>query len=86
MPHAEFLMHDGSLATWDSTAKARDMMEFQKQVEEMTMEYVISRTKIDDKLYQEKYRVEWYMLPNEAKKNGIVTDIIGEDVSLSEVL
>ncbi len=76
MPHAQFLMHDGSTFTMDSTAKARDRMMFEGQVEEMTKKYVQSRTKISDDLYDQKYRVEWYMLPEEAKAHGIVTDII----------
>ncbi len=76
MPHAQFLMHDGSTFTMDSTAKARDRMEFEGQVEEMTKQYVQSRTKITDEVYDQKYRVEWYMLPNEAMKYGIVTDMI----------
>ena len=76
MPHAQFLMHDGSTFTMDSTAKARDRMEFEGQVEAMTKQYVQSRTKITDEVYDQKYRVEWYMLPNEAMKYGIVTDMI----------
>jgi hypothetical protein len=43
-------------------------------------------TTIDDDLYEKKYRVEWYMLPDEAKSHNIVTDIIGQDVSLAEIL
>ncbi len=86
MPHAEFLMHDGSMMAWDSTAKARDRMEFEGQVEEMTKDYILSRTNIDETMYNQKYRVEWYMLPDEAKKYGIVTDIIGKDTPLESIL
>ncbi len=86
MPHAEFLMHDGTTMTWDSTAKARDRMEFEGQVEAMTKEYILGRTNIQEELYDQKYRIEWYMLPKEAKEYGIVTDIIGEDAPLDAVL
>ncbi len=86
MPHAEFLMHDGSTFTMDSTAKVRDRIEFEGQIEDMTKKYVQSRTKITDEIYDQKYRVEWYMLPEEAKKYEIATDIIGTDVPLSVVL
>lgn len=85
MPHAQFLMHDGSTFAMDSTAKARDRIEFQGQVEAMTQKYVQARTTISDDLYERKYRVEWYMLPEEAKSHGIVTDIITAE-TLSEVL
>ena len=86
LPHSQFLMHDGSAIAMDSTAKLRDRMEFDTQVEEMTKKYIQSRTTIDDDLYEKKYRVEWYMLPDEAKSHNIVTDIIGQDVSLTEIL
>ncbi len=87
MPRAEFLMHDGSTFSWDSTAKAKDRMEFEAgQMEVMTKKYIMQQTKITSKLYDEKYRVEWYMLPEEAKKHGICTDIVGVDCELDEIL
>lgn len=87
MKHSEFLMHDGSTAGWDSTAKMKDRMDFEtKQIEEMTKEYIMSRTTIDEDLYKEKYRVEWYMLPDEAKGHGIVTHIIGKDCSINDII
>ena len=59
MPRSEFLMHDGSTFSWDSTAKAKDRMEFEAvQLEQVTKQYILSRTKIDEKLYDEKYRVD----------------------------
>lgn len=87
MPRAEFLMHDGSTFAFDSTAKMKDRMEFVTgQLEEMTKKYILSRTSMDEGLYDEKYRIEWYMLPDEAKEHGIVTNIIGKDCSINEVL
>ena len=87
MQRSEFLMHDGSTAGWDSTAKMKDRMDFEtKQLEHMTKEYIMSRTTIDDALYNEKYRVEWYMLPEEAKQHGIVDYIVGTDCNLDEII
>ena len=87
MPRSEFLMHDGSTFSWDSTAKAKDRMEFEAvQLEQVTKQYILSRTKIDEKLYDEKYRVEWYMLPEEAKRLGICTDIIGIDCDIDDIV
>ena len=84
---SEFLMHDGSTAGWDSTAKMKDRMDFEtKQLEQMTKEYIMSRTAIDNDLYDAKYRVEWYMLPNEAKQHGIVDYIVGVDCTIDEIL
>jgi len=87
MPSATFLMHDGDTATWDSTAKAKDRMDFEtNQVEVYTKSYILSRTKIDDKLYEEKYRVEWYFYPEEAKKYGVADYIVGVDCDINEVV
>ena len=63
MPHSEFLMHDGSGFACDSMAKMKDRMEFEtQQLEKMVKEYIMERSDIDDDLYDNKYRIEWYML------------------------
>ena len=87
MPHAEFLLHDGSTYAVDSTAKLRDRIEFETvELENETKKYILSRTNIDDALYNEKYRCEWYFLPRKAKEIGAVDYIIGEDCELDEVI
>lgn len=87
MMRSEFLMHDGSTAGWDSTAKMKDRMDFEtNQLEKMTKNYIIGRTNISNELYDEKYRVEWYMLPDEAKKYGIVDYIVGKDCTIDEII
>lgn len=87
MPHAEFLMHDGSSFAMGSTAKMKDRMDFELgELEEMTKNYILSRTKIDETTYREKYRMEWYFLPEVAKKYGVVDHIIGEDCNIDEII
>lgn len=87
MPHSEFLLHDGSTMVYDSTAKMRDRMEFETvELEKETREYILSRTKIDESLYNEKYRCEWYFLPKKGKEIGAVDYIIGEDCGLDEII
>ena len=77
MPHSEFLMHDGSTAGWDSTAKMKDRMDFELgELEQMTREYILSRTQITEDMYKEKYRVEWYFLPKLAKEIGVADYIM----------
>ncbi len=86
MEHSEFLMHDGSTMGWDSTAKMKDRMEFETiQLERMTKRYIMSHTKIDEKTYDEKYRVEWYFLPDEGKEIGVVDYIVGKDCTIDEI-
>jgi len=87
MPSSTYLCHDGSSMAWDSISKLKDRMEFETgQMEKHTRKYVLSRTTISDKLYDEKYRTEWYMYPEEAKQNGIVTHIVGKDCDINEIL
>ena len=87
MPHAEFLMHDGSNFAMGSTAKMKDRMDFELgELEQMTREYMISRTKITEDLYKEKYRMEWYFLPKTAKNYGVADFIIGEDCDIDDII
>lgn len=87
MPHSEFLMHDGSNFAMGSTAKMKDRMDFELgELENMTKEYIISRTKITEDLYKEKYRMEWYFLPKTAKNYGVADFIIGEDCDIDEII
>lgn len=86
--HSEFLMHDGSSGFgFESTAKLKDRIEFETiQLEHMTKEFILKKTEIGEELYDLQYRIEWYMLPHEAKKYGIVDFIVGEDCSMDEIL
>jgi ATP-dependent Clp protease, protease subunit len=85
--HSEFLMHDGSTMGFDSTAKMKDRMEFETiQLEKMTKNYILSRTKISEEIYNKKYRCEWYFLADEGKEIGTVDFIIGEDCSIDDIL
>ena len=87
LPHSEFLMHDGSTMGFDSTAKMRDRMEFETiELEKETRKYILSRTQIDEELYNQKYRCEWYFLSHKAKEIGAVDYIIGEDCELDEII
>lgn len=87
MPHAEFLMHDGSNFAMGSTAKMKDRMDFELgELEEMTRNYIIGRTTITEDVYKENYRKEWYFLPEIAKKYGVADYIIGTDCDIDEII
>ena len=86
MPHATFLMHDGSQFIYNSGAKAQDQMEFNKKLEERIKKYVISRTKITSEMYDSQMRKEWYMFADEAKELGVTDFIIGEDCSIDDIV
>jgi hypothetical protein len=48
--------------------------------------YIIAQTKIDEKLYDEKYRVEWYFYPEEAKSVDVCDYIVGKDCTIDEII
>lgn len=86
MPNAKFLLHDGSNFVFDSVAKAQDRMEFNKKMESRIKNYILSRSKLTADEYNSKYRIEWYMFSDEAKKKGFVDYIIGEDCEIDEIV
>lgn len=88
MQHSEFLMHDGSCGLmFESTAKMKDRIDFEAgQLEQMTKNYIMSHTNIDEVTYDAKYRMEWYTLPDEAKSYGICDFIIGKDCDIDEII
>lgn len=86
MPHAKFLMHDGSQFIYNSGAKAQDQMEFNKRMEERIKQYVLSRTEITSEMYDLQMRKEWYMFADEAKKLGVTDYIIGEDCTINDII
>ena len=88
LPHSQFLLHDGSIVCYGTTAKLKDRMDFETiQLEKMVKEFVLSRTEINYALYNTKYKDEWYFLPSEGKSLGVVDYIIGEkDCDIDEVI
>lgn len=84
--NAKFLMHDGSNFIFNSGAKAQDQMEFQKRIEDRVRRYVIDRSKITEREYDSKLRVEWYMFAEEAKEKGFCDYIIGEDCDIDAIV
>jgi len=86
MPHATYLMHDGSQFIYNSGAKAQDQMEFNKRMEDRIKKYVLSKTKITSEMYDSQMRKEWYMFADEAKELGVVDFIIGEDCTIDDIV
>ena len=84
--NAKFLMHDGSNFVYGSGTKVQDQMEFQRRVEGRIKDYVIARSGVTEKEYDEKLRVEWYLFADEAKEKGFVDHIIVVDCDIDEIV
>lgn len=80
------LMHDGSVALWNSAAKAKDTMEFYNEVDYRLQKHVLSHTKMTEKYYKSIYTKEYYIFADNAKKLGCVDYIIGKDVDINTIL
>lgn len=86
MPNAKFLLHDGSQFVYNSGAKARDQMEFNRKMEDRIRQYIVMRTNITPELYDSQLRKEWYMFADEAKELGVTDFIIGVDCTIDEIV
>ena len=87
MPRSEFLLHEGTSGGFDSLMKLQDRLRFEsEQVETITRELVLSRSKITEDQYAMNLRREWYFLPKEGKEIGIIDYIVGEDCELEDIL
>ena len=84
--NATYLLHDGSNFMYNSMAKIRDAAKFQDQQEVRIKEYILSRSKLTSKEYDDKYRVEWYLYSSEAKDKGFCDFIIGEDCDIDDII
>lgn len=87
MPNSTYLCHDGSSMAWDSMSKLKDRVEFETgQMEEHTKQYILSRTHISEEQYSSNKRKEWYFYSDEAKSLGVVTDIVGIDCTIEDII
>lgn len=84
--NASFLIHDGSTFVGNSAGKVQDFMKFDKQVHERMKHLVLDNSNISAQTYNKKFREEWYFFADEAKRLGVIDGIIGEDVSLEDII
>lgn len=81
------LNHDGEISLSNSNAKAKDTFKFFEEMEARSKDFVVSHTAITPEFYDSIYNKEYFMYANEeAKELGCVDYIIGEDVTLDEIL
>ena len=81
LPHAYFILHQGS-GTLSGTFEqiCAQMEDYQQQVEELSA-FVLEHTTYSEEAVAEKIVGEWYIRKDEALENGVVHGIV-EDVSM----
>jgi ATP-dependent Clp protease protease subunit len=75
---SKFLIHEGEVGLQGQTTKVLENLEQCKKTEKEIEEYIISKTKIDKKLYNKNKKKEWWIGP-EAVDVGIA-DAFVEDL------
>lgn len=86
-PNSIILIHDGEIGVSNSASKTKDTMKFFDKMDDRTKQFVLKHTKITSEFYDEIYDKEYYIYGNEkGKELGIIDYVIGEDVTLSEIL
>lgn len=81
-----FLQHEGEMSIEDSSSKLRDRMNFYDIMEERFKENVLNNTNMEEKYYDDVYKVELWLYADKAKELGIVDKIIGQDCTIDEIL
>ena len=79
LPHATFLLHDGASGAYGSTNKVQDRVKFEERYEnEVIKPHVLFHSKMEAIDYDALARVEYYMLPQDAKRRGFIDEIVAD--------
>lgn len=70
------LIHAGSTMLEGNSNSVKDMFKFNERYEEKIKEYVLSHTKIDEKMYSDIERYEFWMDSNDLLRYGVVDEIV----------
>lgn len=81
-----FLNHEGEYGDINSPNKVKDCFTFYEKVNDRLRSYIAQNTKLTKKQLEDNDRIETYFFGDEAKEMGVVTDLIGLDCQLDEVL
>lgn len=81
-----YLIHDGVAGASSSAGKFKDIAKFYDDMDNRIKDLVLLRTKMTEEFYNQKYASEFYFFSDEAKELGVIDGIIGQDVSLDEII
>ena len=70
------MIHSGSCAYAGQADQVESMKKYFDKLSKKTVDYLLSKTKIDPKTFKKKAVVDWFMDEEEALHNGIVDKII----------
>ena len=82
LPYATFLLHEGTSFAGGATNKVQDRVKFDERVEkEVIKPHVLRHSNMKEHEYDALARVEYYLLPPDAKERGFIDEIV-TDISV----
>lgn len=74
--YSVFLIHDGSSYFTGTSSKVKDVFKFNESYEKKIKEFILTHTKIDEEMYQEIERQEFWFDADRAVELGVVDRIL----------
>lgn len=78
LPNTECLIHSGSGQIGGSYEQTTEQMKNYKYLVDKMREFILSRTKIDQKLFKKNSQKDWYIYTDDMLDLGIVDEIISD--------
>lgn len=78
LPNTECLIHSGSGQVSGSFEQTTEQMKNYKALVDKMREFILSRTKIDTKLFKKQSAKDWYINTEEMLQYGIVDEIVAD--------
>ena len=76
LPNAECLIHSGSGQLGGSYEQTTEQMKNYKYLVDKMRDFILSKTKIDQKLFKKNSQKDWYITTDEMLSLGIVDEIV----------
>lgn len=83
MPNSQALIHSGSGGTYGTYEQTTEQMKNYKQLVDKMKDFILSHTKIDQKLFKKNQTKDWFISTDEQLSLGIVDKIVDD---LDEIL
>lgn len=78
LPNTECLIHSGSGQLGGSYEQTKEQMKNYNYLVEKMRDFILSKTKIDQKLFKKNSQKDWYIYDDEMLNLGIVDEIIAD--------
>ena len=86
VPRSQALIHKGSAGAEGTYDQMEEFQKNYKKTVDTMKAYILSRTNIDSKLFNRNKSKDWYISDSEQVNYGIVEGVIGEGISMEDIL